>query len=379
MSYLYIETQVALDTFCKNIRQNSFWFAIDTEFVRVNTFFAELSLIQIQPDNGDAVIIDPFKISNLNPLWDLISDPKILKVFHSARQDIEVLYQVSGQMPVSIFDTQIASVFLGYGDLAGLSKVLDAQLNIKIPKDQTRTNWSQRPLTAKQLEYAINDVKFLAPLYQQIILKLTAKELTVLQEDFTSLLDKSLYDFNLKKINERVKKADKLPPKNQAISNALALWRENHAIKYNKPRRWVLTDDMILAMARRPPKLIKDCYKISNIKESSIKKFAAQWLSLIDEVFITPESWPTEISIIKPANKQENVLILIGQAISQQLAIDHSLNITNLVTKEQLLNMIRNTEISYQIGWRHFLMEQPFKEFLQEKNLLSLKNNKLIL
>ncbi len=370
MSYKYLETETKLADFCQQIANKATWFAIDTEFMRTNTFYAELSLIQIYSEQGEAAIIDPIAIKDLTPLWSLLSNPNILKVFHSARQDIEILYQVAGKMPVSIFDTQIAGLFLGHGDLAGLARVLKAELNIDIPKDQSRTNWNQRPLTARQLDYAINDVKFLAPLYEKIMSKLTAPQLESLKEDFNGFLNEDLYDGNPLKTTERIKKASQLAPKNRAISNALALWREAYAIKKNKPRKWSLSDDCILAIAQRPPKTVEALYKVPNIKPSSIKEFGKAWISLIDEVFEQPNNWPKKIETSFSPTEQEQVFLSIAQAITQQLAIDYGLNINNIANKQTQLEMIRKIDSKQQTGWRHFLMEQPFKALIHsEKNL----------
>jgi len=370
MSYKYLDTETTLADFCQQIANKATWFAIDTEFMRTNTFYAELSLIQIYSEQGDAAIIDPIAIKDLTPLWSLLSNPNILKVFHSARQDIEILYQVAGQMPVSIFDTQVAGLFLGHGDLAGLARVLKAELNIDIPKDQSRTNWNQRPLTAKQLDYAINDVKFLAPLYEKIMSKLTAPQLEALKEDFNGFLNEDLYDGNPLKTTERIKKASQLAPKNRAISDALALWREDYAIKKNKPRKWSISDDCILAIAQRPPKTVEALYKVPNIKASSIKEFGETWIALIDEVFEQPNNWPKKIESSFSPTEQEQVFLSIAQAITQQLAIDYGLNINNIANKQTQLEMIRKIDSKQQTGWRHFLMELPFKALIHsEKNL----------
>ena len=371
MSYLYINTELALANFCQQISQDARWIAIDTEFMRTNTFFAELSLIQIQSEQGEAAIIDPIAIPNLECLWQLLTDKNILKVFHAARQDIEVLYQVAKRMPVSIFDTQIAALFLGHGNLAGLSRVLDKELNIQIPKDQTRTDWNQRPLTKQQLEYAFNDVKNLAPLYQKINQSLNQEQQQALLEDFADLLNPKHYQIDINKAGERIKQAKTLVPKQQAIVNTLAQWREVYAIEHNKPRKWILSDDAIIAIAKRPPQTIQALYNVPNIKHSSVKEFGDEWLKLIDEVFLTPESWPAKTQKTKPTTSQEEVFIQIGQAIAQQVYIDYGINQENLIKKQQLVDIIRNSSTEYLIGWKKLLIAKPFQEFLNGKQVIS--------
>lgn len=371
MSYLYINTELALANFCQQISQDARWIAIDTEFMRTNTFFAELSLIQIQSEQGEAAIIDPIAIPNLECLWQLLTDKNILKVFHAARQDIEVLYQVAKRMPVSIFDTQIAALFLGHGNLAGLSRVLDKELNIQIPKDQTRTDWNQRPLTKQQLEYAFNDVKTLAPLYQKINQSLNQEQQQALLEDFADLLNPKHYQIDINKAGERIKQAKTLVPKQQAIVNTLAQWREVYAIEHNKPRKWILSDDAIIAIAKRPPQTIQALYNVPNIKHSSVKEFGDEWLKLIDEVFLTPESWPAKAQKPKPTTSQEEVFIQIGQAIAQQVYIDYGINQANLIKKQQLVDIIRSSSTEYLIGWKKLLIAKPFQEFLNGEQVIS--------
>jgi len=373
MPYKYIETSETLSDFCLQITKSCQWFAIDTEFMRTDTFYAQLSLIQIYTNSGTGAIIDPLAIDDLRSLWDLLANPQVLKVFHSARQDIEILYQQAGVMPASIFDTQIAALFLGHGDLAGLARILKAELNIEIAKDQSRTNWNQRPLTKEQLDYAINDVKFLAPLYERIISKLAQDQQLALKEDFADFLNPQLYDDNPLRTKERIKKANQLAPKNHAISNALAIWRENYAMENNKPRKWTIADDCILAIAKRPPQTVEALYKVPNIKSSSVKQFGEQWITEIDKVFAMPESWPIKQTIAFDPNPQETVFILVAQAISQQLSIDYGLNVNNIINKQYILDIIRNPNNKQQTGWRHLLMEQPLQALLATQSRLIVK------
>ncbi len=373
MSYKYLKTSSEVNDFCQRITDYSAWFAIDTEFMRTNTFYAELSLIQIYTDTAEGAIIDPLEIEDLTSLWNLLANPTVLKVFHSARQDIEILYQQAGIMPASIFDTQIASLFLGHGDLAGLAVVLKAELKIEIPKDQSRTNWNQRPLTNEQLDYAINDVKYLAPLYKRLQEKLTDEQQVALKEDFSSFLKVDLYDDNLDRTNDRIKKSNQLAPKNHAISNALAQWRESYAMTHNKPRKWTIADDCILGIAKRPPKTIEALYKVPNIKPSSVKTFGQQWIEVIDKVFSEPDTWPTKQIIKYNPTEQESVFLLLAQAISQQISIDYGLNINNIVTKQQLLNIIRQPDKKLLFGWRYFLLEKPFKAILSSQQILQVQ------
>lgn len=376
MTYQFIDQSDSLKTFCQAI-QSSQWLALDTEFVRTDTYFPILSLIQTQNPDGISAIIDPIAIDDLSPLWALLQDPNIIKVFHSARQDLEVLYQVSGQLPVNIFDTQIACVFLGHGDVAGLARVVEAELKLVMEKDQTRTDWQQRPLTEKQLTYAIDDVRTLAPLYEQCLAKLTAEQQLALQQDFSALLDVNLYAADPLKAGAKIKAAQKLPRKNRAVAYRLAEWREHHAIEHNKPKRWALADDVLVAMAKRPPQTVDALYKVPHIKTSSIKQFGETWIKLIDEVFANPDLWPTQTLPEATPSAQEAILLDIGFAWAHQVALDYHLNLHNTVHKAELIAIFRQSH-PVLIGWRQLLIETPLRAFLNGKQSFIYQDHQLI-
>lgn len=376
MNYKIIDQQADLEAFCEHL-QTCPWIALDTEFVRTDTYFSILSLIQVQTHDGQAAIIDPIAIEDLTALWSIITHPNICKVFHSARQDIEVLYQVSGQMPVSIYDTQIACLFLHHGDLAGLARVVKAELNVTLEKDQTRTNWQQRPLTEKQLEYAINDVRYLAPLYEKLQAELTDAQQAALKEDFQALLNEDLYKIDIKAAGKKIKAAKKLPRKNKAVAYKLAEWREQFAIDHNKPKRWVMSDEVLVSIAKRPPKTPEALYKVPHIKASSVKNYGAEWVALIDEVFESPDSWPNPITPSAPPSPQEEVLISIGFAFIQQIAIDYNVNPNNIANKTDLLKTIQS-DLFRLTGWRALLLGKPFTRFLENQVVLSCDQGKLV-
>ncbi|NPA72172.1 MAG: hypothetical protein GXO35_05010 [Gammaproteobacteria bacterium] len=387
--YLSVETEADLISYCQGIRQNPdiTWIAIDTEFVRVDTFFSELSLVQIQDCLGQTALIDPLLISDsvfaendtprsahpLAALIDLLTDKETLKVFHSARQDIEVLYQLDHQMPVSIFDTQLAALFLKHGEMAGFARVVKAELGVTIEKSQTRTNWHHRPLTEAQIEYALDDVRYLAPLYLTCLQQLTEAELNAVSEDCLSLLDSSLYTPAPEMAGEKVKGIKALKPKQLAIVNQLASWRESHAITENKPKKWVMDDEVIVQMAKRPPETVQALYKVPHIKSSSIKAHGEAWIDCIDTVFaMTPKQWP------KPADKplkptpQEEVFVQLGLAFALQVSIDYHLNLPSITSRHDMLCLIREQATLKPLlrGWRYQLVGQPVQQFLSGQKRL---------
>ncbi len=388
-TYLSILTESQLNDYCQQILANSAigWIAIDTEFVRVDTYFPELSLVQIQDCLGNVVIIDPIAIKQtansdtpLHALVTLLSDTSLIKVFHSARQDIEVLYQLESIMPAAIFDTQIASIFRKHGDIAGFARVIENELNTKLDKSQTRTNWHHRPLTDKQIDYAIDDVRFLAPLYEKYLQELSAEQLQAVSEDCELLLDESLYKPAPEKAGTKVKGTKGLKGKGMAIVNTLAEWREIHAIEHNKPKKWVMSDEVIVHIAKRPPKTSQALYKVPNIKASSVKGYGDEWIHLIDEVFaLSTDELPTPPPKASKETPQEEILLNYMNAYIQQIALDNKLVASHIINKTQLIQFIRNPQKHALQGWRKELIGNDLLALINNTKQLAIEKNKVVL
>ncbi len=169
----------------------------------------------------------------------------------------------------------------------------------------------------------------------------------------------------------------KLPRKAQAIAYRLAEWRELYAINHNKPKRWVLSDDALVAIAKRPPKAREALYKVPNIKASSVKNFGDEWIEIIDDVFANPDAWPEAPNKPAPATPQEDIFINIGFALLQQVAQDYHINPPNIAGKTDLLRLIRQPETRL-AGWRQALFGQPFSDFLKGNIGLTCNNQRLI-
>lgn len=351
---------------------------MDTEFIRQDTYYPLLSLVQICSQQGELAIIDPLSIDDLSPLWALLTDPNVRKVFHSARQDIEVLYQVSGQMPTNLFDTQIACVFIGYGDLAGFARVIEGELGEKLDKDQTRTNWHQRPLSDKQIAYALDDVRYLAPLYQRLQQRLNEEQKQALTADFAQLLAPNLYDIAPNQAWLKLKGTQELNQKQLALVQALAAWRESQAIALNQPRKWILSDEGLLALAKQPKRDVAGLSKLKDLNPSLIRQFGEQWITLIDQVLAQPDAWPP--MPIKPAHAsaQEDVLINLLQTYTLQIALDYHLNTSTLVQRKDLLALLRGqADTPLHRGWRYALLGRDLMALINSQASLSVHSGRL--
>ena len=378
MNHQTIISDSALDEFCKQLSHQA-WFAIDTEFVRQDTYYAELSLIQIFSEQGDLALIDPLVLQDMTPLWALLASPSITKVFHSARQDIEILFQVGGLMPQNIFDTQIAGVFLGYGDMAGFARVIESELKVALDKDQTRTNWHQRPLSSQQIAYALDDVRYLVPLFKKRQAQLSSAQKEALNWDFQQLLQPHLYQIEPTEAWKKVRSTKHLSHKQLGLLQQLAAWRETTAIKLNQPRKWIITDEALLALAKRPCRQVEELAKNKELKPAQIRQFGDQLIAQLDFAFEHSEQWPEKPQTPAPSMPQEDVLVQICQAYALQTAQDHNITLSNLYQRSDLLALVRQQPNGLDHGWRHLLLGKALQGLLSQQQGLILQNHKLTL
>jgi ribonuclease D len=229
--------------------------AVDTEFMRENTYWPELCLIQIA-NTEEAAAIDPLAEGlDLTPLWDLLVDnEEVLKVFHAGGQDLEIVYNMTGKTPHPLFDTQVAAMALGFGEQVGYSNLIESMLGHTLDKGARFTDWSRRPLDKRQIDYAIGDVTHLVTVFPRMVGKLKKNGRGVwLDEEMERLADPSSFAFAPEDAWKRLK----LPSRNPAVLGrlkALAAWRETEARNKNLPRGRIVKDDTLGELAGHPPK-----------------------------------------------------------------------------------------------------------------------------
>ena len=248
-----ITTQAALDSFCAAAAKRPF-ICVDTEFMRESTFYSILCLIQAATDEDEAVIDPLVDGLDLAPFNALLMEAKIVKVLHAARQDMEIFYTMCGAVPKNIFDSQIAAMALGFGDSVGYGALVKGRLDIHLDKGARFTDWSRRPLSGKQLTYALADVTHLRDLYPGLVQELEDKgRIDWVIEEMAPQMQEKLYTFEPESAWERLKVRN--PKKHYlAALKAAAAWREREAIARNIPRRRVLKDDALYDLAQQKPK-----------------------------------------------------------------------------------------------------------------------------
>lgn len=293
--FVYIESQGDLEKACLRWRRKPV-LALDTEFVRVRTFFPQLGLIQVADDEG-AVLVDPLAVESLACFADVLADTRIVKVLHSCSEDLEVFFKACGQMPTPLFDTQIAASFLGLGMNLGYARLVNDFLGIEISKDSARTDWLKRPLTAEQLRYAAADVTHLLAIYPSLAERIAnSPQCARFEEDCAALLDLARFTLEPEKAYRRVKQSFRLKPQQLAVLQALAAWREDEAVARDLVRRFLVSDEALIALAMRQPRNASGLQSLEDISPIEIRKHGAQLINLIEQSKDSaPEHWPAPI------------------------------------------------------------------------------------
>ena len=235
-----IQSKPQLEQHLKTIKSD-YRLSIDTEFIRVNTYYPELCLVQIATSRS-LECIDVLSIEDLEPLFEKLYHIKTEWIVHSARQDIECLYHLSKRLPVSLFDTQIAASLMNYPLQISYQALTEVLQNVQLDKSFTRFDWTIRPIPANALKYALDDVRYLLPNFKKLKHELTtSKKIQWLVEETKFLLDQELYKPSIEQICYKTKGLSKLGKKFQEKAIKLAVWRENNAQQKNKPRKWIMS------------------------------------------------------------------------------------------------------------------------------------------
>ena len=356
MQEKFVDTAAQLLTLCDQLR-GSEWLALDTEFIREKTYYPKLCLLQVC--NGEvAACIDPLKISDLGPLLEILYDGSTLKVLHAARQDLEIFLHDHGRLPMPVFDTQPAAALLGHGDQIGYANLVKQLLDIELPKDQSRTDWAQRPLDANQQRYALDDVVYLGKLYLHMRGHLFDRErLQWLAADFATLADPETYYPEPINMWKRAKGRKMLRGRQLAVLQKLAAWREIQARGRDLPRKWVLKDDAMIELSRRMPRDAGGLAKIRGIEPGQIRREGEQLLKLIEEGAALPrEQWPVDQGRPTPLTAQQDAMVDLLNAALRLIADQHQLSPQAIATRKELEKLVREESDSILLeGWRRAL------------------------
>lgn len=374
---MLITDQKALDDYCLNIKAP--YITIDTEFLRDKTYYPKLCLIQISGPEIEPAAIDPLaNRMDLTPVIALLENPAITKVFHSGRQDLEIFYTVmSGKLPSPIFDTQVAASVLGYGDQVSYAVLVKQICGADIDKSNQFTDWARRPLSEKQLSYALSDVTYLREIYERLLKDLdktgrarwTAEEMERLQN--TDGFDIDAKDA-WKRIKIRSKKKQDL-----VTLQALAAWRETMAQEKDIPRGRILKDEILAQLAMLKPTSENDLKSVRGLPEGYRKGYQAE--RILKMIAQAKQNWKSSTIEIPQARKKPDtdisaamdMLKLLLKIKASEAGIAPKMLATVSDLEDIALGLGDNLAIMK--GWRYEIFGQYAQDLLKGRISLSLQ------
>ena len=374
----YIDTPAKLATLCLQITKEP-WLALDTEFLREKTYYPKFCLLQIATPDWVACI-DPLALPSLDDLFEVLYSPSIVKVFHSCRQDLEIFYQLTGKLPEPVFDTQVAAPLLGFQDNPGYAMLVSSLLNINLNKAHTRADWSKRPLTEAQIQYAADDVIYLCQIYQIITEKLAELgRADWLQQDFAELSNPSFYEVVPDKAWLKIKGKNKLTGKQLSIVQLLAEWREKTAQAEDRPKSWLLRDELLFDMAKLQPETTAEIAEVRGINERVVNRYGKELCQLITQAKNQP---PTAINEkhkpLKKTQQQEAILDILT-ALVRIRAEENLLNPNILATRKDLEELMFADDSECQLlhGWRFAMAGKELVGLLHGELYLGIESGKI--
>lgn len=375
----YINTIEQLDSLCEQIKKES-WIALDTEFLREKTYYPKFCLLQIATPEWVACV-DPIALPKLDVLFDVLYSTEITKVFHSCRQDLEIFYHIKGKLPTPIFDTQIAAPLLGFQDNPGYAMLVSSLLAINLSKAHTRADWSKRPLTADQIEYAADDVIYLCRIYQIMTQKLTELgRIDWLKNDFAELANPIHYLVKPENAWLRIRGQNKLTGKQLSIIQTLAEWREKTAQQEDRPKTWLLRDELLFDLAKLQPDTVNELTNVRGINERTLNRYGNELCKLITVAKNRP---PVPLNIKdRPQKKsqQQEAILDILTALVRIRAEENALNPNILASRKDLEILLFNTnddDCPLLHGWRFAMAGQELVGLLNGDLLLGIENEHL--
>ncbi|MCJ8029739.1 ribonuclease D [Shinella yambaruensis] len=375
-----IETTAALAEACETLARSEY-LTIDTEFLRETTFWPELCLIQLAGPETE-VIVDPLaKGLDLGPFFALMANPAVLKVFHAARQDIEIIVNRGDLIPHPIFDTQVAAMVCGFGDSVSYDQLVQKIKGVHIDKSSRFTDWSRRPLTEKQLEYALADVTHLRDVYLALKEKLEAAGRSLwLTEEMAVLEARETYDLHpddaWRRLKMRVKKPIEL-----AVLQKVAAWREREARGRNVPRSRILKDDTIYEIAQQQPADAEALARLRTIPKGwERSQSGAALLEAINEALAIPKTdlprLPRQAHVPEGAAAASEMLKVLLKIVSEKEGVAAKI-IANSDDLEKIAIDGEAADVAALSGWRRELFGETALNLIGGKVALRFVDRKI--
>ncbi len=373
---MYICEQDELLAFCEKARQAKV-IAVDTEFIREKTYYPQLCLIQVNAA-GNIAAIDPLAVRDLSALADIFKDPEITKVFHACGQDLEVIYDHMGCECASVFDTQVAAAFVGLRQQLSYAGLVESYCNVHLPKAESLTDWSRRPLDKEQLKYAEDDVRYLPEIYDKMMDKLVRTDrLSWALPEMEEASDPSHVHRDPREAYLRLKKSGSLTRSQLAIAREVCAWREALAARRDIPRKWVCPDEVLVEVCKRAPQTIDRLRRIRGTEGFSTPDAQDLVAAVKRGVACPADDRPKVQKHARTSVETDGVCDLMYamlRVISEKSGVAPQL----IATKDDLLEFISNPKKGrLASGWRYELAGKTLARLLSGEVGLTVVNGRI--
>lgn len=361
--------------------QNADFLAVDTEFLRERTYYPQLCLIQIS-DGFDAVAIDPLaKNLDLNPIWELMRNTSITKVFHAGTQDMEIFLHLMGELPKPIYDTQIAAMVCGLGDQVGYDKLVKSILGNDIDKTSRFTDWSKRPLSKRQILYALDDVIFLAQLYPVMRKKLDSEKRNHwLEEEYTKSNDPATYCVDPQLAWQKLKIRNMRPAPLLRLMH-LAAWREIEAQKRNTPRNRVIRDETLIDLAGSNPKDRDSFANIRNFPGGKDGRLVTPIQKILEKVANLPASSLPNNHMQRSTKRPPAAVMELLRVLLKFISDKHGIAPRLIASADELEALASDDEAPIRVlsGWRREIFGDMALRLKHGEIALAVKNGQILM
>lgn len=356
-----------LKTICDRLSAGPY-VTLDTEFIREKTYYAELCLIQLAGPDIETCI-DPLSPDlDLSPLFELLQNRSVVKVFHAARQDIEIFYHMTRQIPTPLFDTQLAAMLCGYGENVGYQQLVQDICGVSLDKSMRFTDWKRRPLNQDQVKYALHDVTFLRDIYTHFSRQLQENNrMTWLDRELSVQNDPKTYETD----NDTVWKKIKIPfkkPIQVHIFSRLCAWREQTAKFQNKPRKHIVRDDVLLELSATLPRRIEDINMCRSLpKNFGASTYGKEMFAVIQQALSEPSSvYPTGWKQTKPLTATQHTLLDLYHLLLRIVSDSAGVAPKIIASGDELTELVRgNNQVPCMQDWRRALFGDKVLLFKQ--------------
>lgn len=373
---MYLSTQDQLEDFCRQIEGEKV-IAVDTEFLREKTYYPKLCLVQVGAAELTAAI-DPLLIEDLTPLAKIFEDASVTKVLHACGQDLEVILDGMGCVCAPVFDTQLAAAFLGMRQQVSYGSLVEAYCGVRLPKAESLTDWSRRPLDPEQLAYAEDDVRYLPGIYDRMVSDLARQDrLSWVRPEMDVLCDPSRIKRDPSEAFLRLRRSGSLTRRQLAVAREVCAWREGVAAERDVPRKWVASDEVVVEVCKRTPGSLDRLRRIRGTEQISERDGKRLLAAVARGVACPAEECPKVTKHLRPSSETEGVIDLMYAVL--RLVSERSGVATQLIaTRDDLLDFLQDRKSSpLSHDWRWELAGRTLDRLLSGEVGLTVKGGRI--